>query len=621
LTLGIGVARHIVAVSSVNCGYHGRDQCAVACQNQAVAAVFMQRARLARLAAGLAALATALGSLAIAIGPGRNTTYAGHSALAATLSVGAGLGLILAGLVTSFFGSDARTGDLAVLAGLVWFAPVWVGWNHGPPLVRSVGMLAAVFALPLFMHLILAAPNGHLRGAATRAVVLTAYLEAGLVAIALGLVRDPFFDPNCWANCTDNVFLLHSLPGLARGFESAHRWFTAVAAIALVIDIAWRLLTNSGPASRALLPFALPTALLAGAVMADAVVLQRIPLEDPSQSVFQSIFIVECTAVLLLATGLVWATLRMRLQRRAVAQITANLGQAPPPGSLQAALAHAVDDPELRIAYWLPDSQRYVDSEGRSVTEPTSEPGRMLTTLVRDGHKIAIVSHTAALPDLERAIGAAVRLALENERLQAEELAQLELLRASRVRIVETGDAERRQLERDLHDGAQQSLLALSYDLRLACAQAQSEGDNPTASLLTEATGEAQTALSELRTLAHGIYPAILGEAGLAPAVTSLAETAAVPVEIRNMSEVRYPTAVETATYLLVAEALDDATGRDASHVIVDIVRNGEWLMVMVEDDGRDRTADLVHLADRVGALEGRLIVEPTRLRAELPCE
>ncbi len=580
----------------------------------------MQRGKLARLAAGLAALATALGSLAIAIGPGRNTTYAGHSALAATLSVGAGVGLILAGLVTSFFGSGGRTGDLAVLAGVVWFAPVWVGWHNGPPLVRSVGMLAAGFALPLFMHLILAAPNGRLRGAAARALVLTVYLEAGLVAVALGLVRDPFFDPNCWANCTDNVFLLRSLPGLARGIESAHRWFTALAAIALVIMIGWRLLTDSGPARRALLPFALPAALLAGAVIAHAVVLQRTPVEDPSQPAFQSIFIVECAAVLLLAAGLVWATVRVRLQRRAVAQITANLGQAPPPGSLQAALAQAVDDPELRIAYWLPDSQRYVDAAGRPVAEPAIRPGRTLTTLVREGRKIAVVSHTAAVPDLERAIGAAVRLALENERLQAEMLAHLDQLRASRVRIVETGDAERRQLERDLHDGAQQRLLALSYDLRLARAQAQADDDAPTGSLLTEATGEAQAALSELRALAHGIYPVILAEAGLAPAVATLAETAALPVEILDLVEGRFAPAVETAAYLLVAEGVDDAAHRDASHVTVDIVQNGERLMVTVEDDGINRTSELVQLADRVGALDGRLMVEPTRLRAELPC-
>jgi signal transduction histidine kinase len=580
----------------------------------------MQRGRLLRLAAGLAGIATALGSLAIAIGPGRNTTYAGYSALAATLMVGAGVGLILAGLVTSFFGSGGPTGDLAVLAGVVWFAPVWVGWQNGPPLVRSVAMLAALFALPLFVHLILAAPSGRLRGAAARALVLTVYLEAGLVALALGLVRDPFFDPNCWANCTDNVFLLRSLPGLARGIGSAHLWFTVLAAIALIIIIAWRLLTNSGPARRALLPFALPAALLAGAVIAHAVVLQRTPVEDPSQPAFQSIFIVECAAVLLLAAGLVWSTVRTRLQRRAVAQITANLGQAPPPGSLQAALAQAVDDPELQIAYWLPDSQRYVDAEGQPVAEPAIRPGRTLTPLVREGRRMAVVSHTAAVPDLERAIGAAVRLALENERLQAETLAHLDQLRASRVRIVETGDARRRQLERDLHDGAQQRLLALSYDLRIVRAQAQADDDALTGSLLTEATGEAQAALSELRALAHGIYPVIRAEAGLAPAVATLADTAALPVELLDLVEDRYAPAVETVAYLLVAEGIDDAAHRDATHVTVDIVQNGEKLMVTVDDDGINRTSELVQLADRVGALDGRLMVEPTRLRAELPC-
>jgi signal transduction histidine kinase len=580
----------------------------------------MQRWRVLRLAAALAAFAFALGSLAIAIGSGRNTTYAGHSALAATLMVGAGVGLVLAGLITSFFGSGGWTGDLAVLAGVVWFAPLWVGWHNGPPLVRSIGMLAAVFTLPLFMHLILGAPSGRLGGAAARSLVLTVYLEAGLVAVALGLVRDPFFDPNCWANCTDNVFLIRSLPDLARGIESVHRWFTALAAIALIILIVRRLLTDSGPARRALLPFALPAALLAGAAVGRAVVLQRNPLEDPSQPVFQSIFIVECAAVLLLAAALVWATVRIRLQRRAVAQITAKLGQAPPPGSLQAALAQAVDDPELRIAYWLPDSERYVDADGRPVAEPAIRPGRMLTTLVREGFKIAVVSHTAVVPDLEQAIGAAVRLALENERLQAETLAHLDQLRASRVRIVETGDAERRQLERDLHDGAQQQLLALSYDLRLARAQAQADDDAPTGSLLIEATGEAQAALSELRALAHGIYPVILAEAGLAPAVATLAETAALPVEILDIAEGRFAPAIETAAYLLVAEGVDDAAQRGASHLTVDIVQNGEWLMVTIEDDGIDRSSELVQLADRVGALDGRLMVEQTRLRAELPC-
>jgi signal transduction histidine kinase len=561
-----------------------------------------------------------LGALSIAQGPGRFTSYAGGSSPITTLTVAAGVALVVAGLVTSFRHPAKRIGDLAVLAGLIWFAPVWVGWDKGPPLVRSLGMLAAGFAFPLLLHLVLAYPSGRLRGAVARALVSAVYLEAALATLGQALVRDPFFDPNCWANCSDNVFLLRSLPRLARGIEVTDRWFTAAAAATLVAVCAWRLLQDSGPARRTLLPVALPAILLAAAVIAHVIVLHRIPLEDPSDPAFRTIFVVGCAAVLLLAAGLVWAAVRIRVQRRAVARIVTSLGQAPAPGSLQAALARAVGDPGLQIAYWLPDSQRHVDANGRPVAEPVARPGRAITALVRDGRKIAVVSHTAALPDLQREIGAAVRLALENERLQAEALAQLDQLRASRVRIVETGDTERRGLERDLHDGAQQHLLALSYDIRLACGRAQADGASRTGSLLTEATAQAQAALGELRELAHGIYPAILGEAGLAAALATLADAAPLPVEIRDAAEQRYPAAVETAVYLLVAEALDDAAGRAASHAAVSVVADGGRLGVTVEDDGSDRTSAMVHLADRVGALDGRLTVERTRLQAQLPC-
>jgi signal transduction histidine kinase len=580
----------------------------------------MQRVNLARLAAGLVALAVGVGALAVAQGPGRFTTYAGRSSPAATLTVAAGLALVGAGLVTSFSRPAGRTGDLAVLAGLVWFAPVWVGWDKGPPLVRSLGMLAAGFTFPLLLHLVLAYPSGQLRGTATRALAFTVYLEAALVALGLALFRHPFFDPNCWANCTDNLFLVRSVPPLARAIEVADRWFTVAAAAALVAVCAWRLLRDSGPARRALLPVALPAILLAATVIAHTIALQRRPLEDPSDPAFAAIFAIGCAAVLLLAGGLVWAAARTRVQRRAVARIATSLGQAPPPGSLQAALAQAVGDPDLQIAYWLPDSQHYMDASGRPVAEPVAAPGRMITALVHDGHPIAVVSHTAALPDLERELGAAARLALDNERLQAQALAQLDQLRASRVRIVETGDAERRRLERDLHDGAQQRLLALSYDLRLARAQAQADGDSQSGSLLIQATDQAQAALEELRELAHGIYPAILTEAGLATALATLADAAPLPVEIRDATQGRYPTTVETCAYLLVAEALQDAVGRDASHATVSVARDGGRLVVTVGDDGTDRTATMVQLADRVGALDGQLAVETRRLRAELPC-
>jgi signal transduction histidine kinase len=236
---------------------------------------------------------------------------------------------------------------------------------------------------------------------------------------------------------------------------------------------------------------------------------------------------------------------------------------------------------------------------------------------------VAIVVHDAAPlegPALQREVGSAARLAVENERLQAEVLAQLEDLRASRARIVETGDAERRRLERDLHDGAQQRLLALSYDLRLARAAVEADGDRGLATLLASAGDEAQAALGELRGLAPGMDPAILAEAGLAPALATLADEAPLPVEFGEVPPERYPGPVETAAYLTISEAVDDAVGRGASFVSADLRREGSRLVVTVLDDGAARSSALVHVADRVGALGGTLEVQAITLRAEIPC-
>src|SRR5216683_2241101 len=207
-----------------------------------VAPILAQRAKLARLSAAPVGLAVGLGALAVARGPGRFTTYAGRSGLAAALTLAAGLALVPAGLITFLTRRAGRIGDLALLAGFAWFAPVWVGWQVGSPLVRSLGMLTAGFAFPLLFHLVLASPSGELRSTVTRALVWAVYLEAVLAALGLALFRDPYFDPACWANCTDNVFLLRSLPVLARGIEVTDRWFTAAAAAALATVCAWRLL-------------------------------------------------------------------------------------------------------------------------------------------------------------------------------------------------------------------------------------------------------------------------------------------------------------------------------------------------------------------------------------------
>ncbi len=582
--------------------------------------LFVRRANIARLAAGAVAVAYGLGALAVARGSGELTSYAGRSDLAAALAVVAGLALVAAGVVSSFGRPAGRIGELALTAGFVWFAPFWSGWKGGPPLVLSLGTLAAGFAFPLFVHLVLAYPSGRLGSKGARALVVAVYVEAALSAVGRALFRDPFFDPSCWDNCTANVFLVRSLPRVAEGIQNVDLWFAAAAAAALATVCVWRLAAASPAARRTLSPVLAGGFALAAVTIAHSVVLDRTPMPDPGDRALLSIFVVRCAAAIVLALGLLWAVVAAQLQRRSVARIVAQLGEAPAPGSLESALARAIGDPELRIAYWLPPSRRYVDARGRPMDEPVAASGRAVTPLVRGGRRVALVAHATAIAELEREIGAAARLALENERLQAEVLAQLHDLRESRTRIVETGDAERRRLERDLHDGAQQRLLALSYDLRVAGAMSKGERDLETASLLGQATTDAQVALDELRELAHGIHPAILTEAGLGPALETLADAAPLAVEIGEIAGERYLGPVETAAYFVVAEAIDDAARRRASHAEVSARRHEERLAVDVEDDGSARTSTMIHVADRVGALGGRLAIEPTTLRAEIPC-
>ncbi|MBA2634707.1 MAG: hypothetical protein H0U86_17215 [Chloroflexi bacterium] len=581
------------------------------------------RAQAGRLVAALVGLTAGLLTLALPPSEGPPvTTYTEASATAATLFVVAGLGMTLAGVVASLTQPGRRLiGDLALLAGFLWFSPAWVGWDLGPSVVRNLAMVAAAFTLPVVAHLVLASSSGRAHPRAAAVLVGGLYVEAALAALGLSLFRDPFFDPGCWANCTDNVFLVRSLPAAARWIEVADRWFVAAAAAALVAICAWRLAKDSGPARRVAMPVVGPGMLFAGAVVAHAVAAQRASVESPSDPAFMTIFLVGSAAVLLLAAGVIWGALRTLVHRRSVARVVASLGEAPAPGSLESALARAVGDPGLRIAYWLPESDQYVDAKGRPVPAPVAGSGWALTTLVRDGRRIAVVSHAAALAELEREIGSAIRLGLENERLQAEVLARLEELRASRARIVETGDAERIRLERDLHDGAQQRLLALSYDIRLARASAEEDGDGRTARLLTGAVDGVQAAVDELRELAHGIYPAILGEAGLAPALETLADAATLPVEVRCATARRLPAPVETAAYLVVSETVDDAAHRGAGYAAVSVTEEDGRLVVTVEDDGSRRTSSMVRVADRIGSVGGSVIVEPTMIRAEIPCE
>jgi signal transduction histidine kinase len=255
--------------------------------------------------------------------------------------------------------------------------------------------------------------------------------------------------------------------------------------------------------------------------------------------------------------------------------------------------------------------------------ELATDQTRTVTPIVRDGRVLARVVHDPARVDarqLRTELGPAALLALENERLQAALRVRLDELRASRVRVVTTADDERRRLERDLHDGAQQRLLALSYELRSARAAAPPHGDAPR--LLDEALAEVVTATAALRELAHGIHPMILTEAGLAAAVRSLMDTAPLPVVLDTTTEARFAPAVERAAYAFVATTIEAAGRERAEELLVRLLPTPQGrLTVEIEGATNVPTADLAHAVDRLVAVGGRLDVEDGALVAELPTE
>lgn len=573
-----------------------------------------------RLASALLALAVASIGMAIAEGPGQSTTYAGTSSAGAVLTVTAGLGLALAGVVTALGASQRRIGDLAMASGVSWFAPLFVAWQAGPPLVRSFAALVSPLAFPLTLNLLLAFPTRRTPGIPARLVVAAVYAEGLLAGALLAIFRDPYLDRGCWANCTANVFLIKPLPSLVQAVETADRWFVAAAAVVMVGFCLARLASGPRGARRSSSWVLVPGIVFGLTVVSHAALLERFTVEKPFNAALAANFDVMAAALAVLGGGLLAVTIEMQLKRNGVARIVMNAAEAPAPGSMQSALAKALGDATLQLAYWLPDRQGFVDAYGRAVDEPEPKPARAVTRVTRREAAVAVVSHAGSVAGLIKEMGPAMRLGLENERLQAEVLARLGELRESRARIVQASDDERRTLEKNLHDGAQQQLLALSYNLRLARASAAARSEPAAEVALVAAMQDAQQALEELRDLAHGIYPAVLMEAGLTPALESLADSAPVVVQIKGRDQ-RFPTAVENTFYFVAVDALTDAIERGATLVTIVVAHDDHRISMVVQDDGSARTSRMVSLADRVGALDGTVALESNICGVEVPCD
>jgi signal transduction histidine kinase len=522
---------------------------------------------------------------------------------------------IFAGIVAWKRRPDSAFGQLMILAGFVIQLSI-LQWTN-QPVLNTIGQLCDLLVAAVWLHVFLAYPSGRLAGRAERVVVIMAYLAAvglQLVILMLGGFDDRHLltvvERRTAAEVMQNVQLL-TLSALAL-FGVVLLWWR------------WSALPRwqrRRPAQILINCFSLSLVMLAALLTAGA-------FQLPGFEIIRlATFAVAGLAPLAFLAGLLDA----RLAKGGVGELMVRLRADPTP-DLGELLAQALRDPTLSLIYWLPQYGSWADQDGNPATLPEPDGGRRATIVKQNGEQIAALVYDATLgeePELVEAVSAAAGIALENGRLEAELRARLQDLHGSRTRAIEAQQNERRRLERNLHDGAQQRLVALALELGLLAEQAES--DPATQTRLKSARSELAQSLDELRDIARGLHPAVVSGHGLAVALESL--VAAMPFEVQLTTDglPRLPEQVEVAAYYVVSESLTNAAKHaQASRVSVDVGVAEDSMIVEVVDNGiggadSERGTGLRGLADRVEALDGRLRIwspagKGTRVRAELPC-
>jgi signal transduction histidine kinase len=301
------------------------------------------------------------------------------------------------------------------------------------------------------------------------------------------------------------------------------------------------------------------------------------------------------------------------------------------PEAIESVLQEVLGDQRLELRFYLPESEVYVDAQGMPATDSPGDD-RLRVPLERAGQPLGLVLHdaeNAADPILLAKVVQAGGLGIEIARLRVELRRQLKQVEASRARILLAGDEERRRIERDLHDGAQQRLVSVGLALRHAQHELDAGAAENARATLDDAVTEIEGAVDELRELARGLRPAQL-DAGLAAALRELARRAPLPVEVKATGD-RFADSVETAAYFIACEGLTNAVKHaHASKVVVSAARQNGNLVVRVLDDGIGGAAPahgsgLAGIGDRIAAQGGTLRIESrpgegTSLTAELPC-
>ena len=527
---------------------------------------------------------------------------------------------LVAGLVALAIRPSSRTGVWLYLAGMLQFLGNF--GNTQVPGLQQLGVGSIDLYQVAIGTVVLTYPTGRFVRPAHRRLAVVAGAWLILSALIITSYLDPARCPP--GRCPANPFLLIRDPDLVNTIFQVSQVIGVVLWFAFAACVLERWLHASSLARRLLRPIWVAGLLVAGSNLV-SMLLATFGPEDVSATFDYWVYAMIGVALpIIFLAGLA----RSRLARASIADFVEEVSRGVSLGRLRDAFAHLVGDPDLVLAFPV-DTSAYADADGLPVELPAAGDERVVTPIRRGGDTVAIVIHDTALetdPGLVRAAGAAAGLALENERLAAEVRARLEAVRSSRARLVEAADAERIRIERMLHDGAQQRLVALAIALRTVAGSADDSGVRARLGVLGE---ELDEALAELRELARGIHPSVLVQAGLHSALESLAQRSPVPVEI-DVPPRRFAAAVEATAYYVTSEAITNAVRHArASRIQIAARVIGDRLDLRITDDGvggaePSAGSGLLGLEDRVAALGGTLLISSphgagTQVQVSLP--
>jgi signal transduction histidine kinase len=529
---------------------------------------------------------------------------------------------IAVGLYAWREGTHARFGRLLVLAGAAWFLAALSSSSN--EVVYSVGRVAGWTVEAGLIYLILAFPTGRLTTRIDRLLAGAAVAVVAVLFLPTALITETFPAPSpfstCNADCPQNAFtLLDSEPAFLDDFVvPARELLASVVLLAVVVRIGGRIGRATRLMRKSLVPV-LVVAMLRTLSLAVGFGLRRAGVDD---AVLTAALTVVALGLPAMCIGFLIGLVSWRIHTAdCLVALAHGLRSRSQPADRRDLIAATLTDPTVELAFWRSDGGGWIDADGRPTSLPSAPSDRRATLIFDDGEPVAAVVHDAALSEQRsfvEAVGAYAFVWDDNRRLAARVESSLREVRASRARILAAADEERRRIERDLHDGGQQRLVALR--IRLELAEEMMKQDPAVArNMLHVLGGEVDAALDELRSLAAGVYPSLLAARGLPDALRTAALQSPVPASVEVDGSDRYPSEVETAAYFCCIEALQNVAKHapEASSVVIALNRNGD-LRFEVRDDGPGFAVEaasgdgLVNMRDRVAAVGGDLEIQST---------